>query len=130
MTLKAILLILLDAAEKAFPKFAFLLEYLRPYLTAALPEDGGLVVVGAGSGASAAPQEVIDAVVEFLTGLQATATRPLVKVGLRVLISLTPYLVNLAWDSLFPTTARPVMATQVDFDAIVADADADAALAV
>ena len=126
MNLLAILTILLDAAERAFPKWAGLLEYLRPFLTANLPADGGIVVVGAGPGVAAAPSEVIDAVTDFLNGLAANANRPLVKVGLRVLVSLTPYLVGIAWDALFPNTPQPVMAgSEPDFGAVVDAADAE-----
>lgn len=122
MTLKTILAALLDAAEKVFPQFAFLLEYLRPFVTAALPDDGP-VVLGTG-GVAAAPPDVITAVTDFLTGLMDGTSRPLVKVGLRVLISLVPFLVNSAWDSLFPNTPKEKFSgPKPDFDAVLAAAD-------
>lgn len=119
MNLKVILLALLDAAEKAFPKWAGLFEFLRPFLSENAPADDGVIKVGA------APPEVIDAVKQFLNDLIAKADRPFVKMGLRVLLSLTDYLVSLAWDQLFPSLPRPVMARVTpNIAAVIAEAEA------
>lgn len=121
MSLKTILGILFDADEAAFPQFKFLFDIIRPYVTANLPADDGVVVMGE---TAAAPESVKQAVTDFLNGLIAHTSRPLVKVGLRVLVSLLPSLIDMAWDSLFPGQAKPVMAlVRPDPDAILLACD-------
>lgn len=105
-TLTKILNALLDAAELAFPKFRFLLEYLRPFIMANMPDEG-LVVVGS-MAVGDEPESIKQMVVDFLTGLMGKTTRPLVKVGLRIMISLSGELVDLIWGSVFPGVPKPL----------------------
>lgn len=118
MNLKLILNAILDAAEARWPSWKGLFELLRPFIAAAIPPDGGTVLVGA------APQSIVDSVVAFLQKIADGSPRWIVRYGIAALISVVPSLLNGIWDSLFPGQPKPVMAAvPVDFGAALLESD-------
>ena len=119
-TLKSILNAILDAAEAKWPKWAGLLEYLRPFIAEALPADGGVIVVGA------APASIVELLVAVLKKASDGSSRWLVKIGIGALIDVLPGILNSLWDSIFPNSPKPVMAAApVEFADALAAADVE-----